>query len=141
MILLLVVTIVITGIALYFLERIDDEHSWVDFLTFVLIIGICAIPSLPIMITFDYFNVSKDHYTIPAVLPILIFGFLAVWATWGNPKSSKSTTDKKDDFTTEAIILATLLSENDSSDDSDSSNSSDSSHSSSSSSSDNFFIL
>ena len=141
MILLLVVTIVITGIALYFLERLDDEHPRVDFLTLVLIFGICAIPSLLIMVAFDYFTVSKDHYIIPTVLPILTFGFLAVWATWGNPKSSKNTADKKDNFTAEAIILTTVLSENDSSDDSDSSNSSDSSHSSSSSSPDDFYIL
>ena len=141
---LIIAMIVITCIAVYFLNKREDEEKnsfTTDCLVGLVLLGICLIPGLILFNILEHYNVLEEYKVIPVTSPLLILGFLAVWATWGKSGSGNKTPDKKDDFTAEAIVLAAVLSEDDSSDDSSSSNSSGSSSSSSSSSSDDFFIL
>jgi uncharacterized membrane protein len=143
MILIIAIT-VITCIAAYLLIKQEDEKKQffkTDFLIGILLLGVCAVPSLILMSVFEHFNVLQEYQVIPITLPILTLGFLAVCATWGDSKSGNATDNKKDDFTAETIVLTAVLSENSNSNDSDSSSSSGSSSSSSSSSSNDFFIL
>jgi len=140
--LFIIATISITavaGIATYFLtKRNDEEQSFTtDCLMGLILLGICTVPTLILMGALDHFNVLEEYKAIPITLPLLILGFLVVWATWGDSKSGSDADDKKDDFVAEAIILTTVLSESENK--SDSSNGSSSS--SSSSNSDDFFLL
>ena len=142
MILIITIT-VITFAAGYFLNKQDeDTQSFsTDCLMGLILFGIMMIPALIVMSVLKHFNIYQEYRVLVIALPLLILGFFAIWATWGDSKSDGGADDKKDDFTSEAIVLTTVLSEDDTSKDSNHSNSSGSSSSSSSSNSDDFFIL
>ena len=130
---LLVGTLALTILSIYFFIRLDEDHPLSETFLFTIFFGVCIIPSLILFSVLEHYDVVQEYKVFPITLPLFLMAGIVLWATHGKTKNSSGDTDeKKDDFTAEAIIMTAVLSDDEP--DSSSSNSS-------SSSDDDFFIL
>ena len=136
---LLVGTVAITLLSIYFLIHLSEDHPLYEPFIFVLFFGVVIIPSLIIFIVLEHYDVVQEYKIFPLTLPLFLMAGIVLWATRGKTiNGSDDTDDKKDDFTSAAIIMTAVLSDDEKS---ENSNNSSSSGSSSSRSDDDFFIL